>query len=106
MGYYKDNYGKSNFLSGLPSTCPSCQKKVFHYRLVSKTQVQSKQYVQGQSKYSIKKGLAGAILFGGVGAVMGINGKKGDSYYVGENIYNYTVICPECSFSFAVSDNK
>ena len=106
MGYVEDYRGNTTFLSDLPSTCPSCQKKVFKYKLASKLQAQSKQLVQEQNKYSIKKGLVGTVLFGGVGAVMGINGKKGDSHYVGEDIYHYTVLCPQCNFSFTVSDNK
>ena len=67
------------------ATCPKCGSNLFHWDGKTRS-------IDSGSSYSFKKGLAGAVLLGPVGAVAGIGGKKNKT-----NIYLYT--CIHCGYS-------
>ena len=89
----------------VPQNCPQCFKRIIHYNLIAKTPI-SEQQIITENKYSYKKGLLGATLFGPMGAVAGVNGKNGTTHIIGQNVDNITIQCPNCNYMFSMTVAK
>ena len=89
-----------------PDNCPGCNEDYVCWVHNSHEKISSSRNVyhsgSTESGYSFGKGLLGTAVFGPVGAVAGINGKKTKSsgYLVkeGEDLYKVSAQCPKCGY--------